>query len=482
VKRPTTWPTRLLRQLCPVVLAALLAVAVGALGSLPLRAWGTLLPLAEAVGVVIIVVATAFRPIIGVVVLLLLLTFSTGSAGVSRLEIAEAGIFGVTMVASAVRGFLSRRSAWKHSLLLPSALFFIASIVLSALPAYGSGVEMSFWARRAFPFFLVMTFPIVHDACDRNEHMLRFLVALLLVLGFARNVPILAHWYANAAALRGLSNLQALRLSGSGVWLMSFPVLAGAAAAASRSPWMRRALVVSVVVSLGALVLSYTRSYYLGAGIALAVTVVLGCVTDRGAVLRVAGEALGMSVASLMALFAMAGEATRKLALWFVGRLSSILSGAGTTSVQDRFAEIHYLSTLVPHSPIIGYGLGAAYSFYSPTPFSWNLPIGYKTIFYSHNFYAYHLYATGLIGLVALILFLGDVVVRAARAARHTSGRFERLLLCAIVGQIAGMSFSSLTSSEFSEKLPNLVLGICVGLASYLVDRVRAARLRDHSA
>jgi hypothetical protein len=430
----------------------------------------------------VVLVATALWPLIGVVCLLVLLTFAGGSATVSRLDMAEAGIFVVATVSSVARGFLSRRSAWKHSVVLPSAVFFIASIILSVLPAYGNGVQVSFWVRRAFPFFLIMTFPIIHDACERDSRALRFLVAFLLVLGFARNLPVLIHWYANAAALRGVLNLQELRQSGVGVWLMSFPVLAGVAAADSHSPWVRRALVLAAVVSLGALALSYTRSYYLGAGIALAVTVVLGCITDRRSVLRVAAEAVGVSVVSVAALFAIAGEATKKLASWFTGRLSSIVSAVGTTSVQDRIAEIHALSLLIPHSPIVGRGLGATYSFYSPTPFSWSLPVGYKTIFYSHNFYVYHLYATGIIGLAALLLFLGDVLVRSTHAARHAPERFDRLLLCAIVGLIAGMSFSSLTSSEFSEKLPNLVLGICVGLASYLIGKTRTAPARSDSA
>jgi hypothetical protein len=467
---------RLLHLTVLAIAAMILAYAVSFIGTWSGKeAWSAVQPVLVLGMAVIMLIASALWPITGVLLLLILLTFGPQGSTVSQVEILEAAVFVVSVTSSAVRDMVRKSGAWVQSRFMPVALLFIATVILSVLPAHASGVSISFWARRAFPFLLFMVFPVVHDACTQDERMVRIIVALLLIIGAIKDVPVLSHWYLNAGKLGGIENLQELRQAGSGVWLMSFPILAGAVAAGSRSKPFRAVLEVLTVVSLIAIAASYTRSYWLGTGVAALATVLLGAATAKTDVLAVLRHLAEWSVAALVLLFTAARGVTRKLAVWFGQRLSSLVSGAETTSVQDRLFEIRRLSQLIPRSPLIGRGLGATYSFYSPTPFSWNLPEGYKTIFYSHNFYMYHLYATGFLGLAAFVWFLATVILQCIRGSRHARGHMEAMLLVAIASLIVGMAVSSITSSEFSEKPPDLIIGILAGLASYLVSRASNA-------
>lgn len=416
------------------------------------------------------IVAVATWPVVGVFLLLVLLTIGAGGGtSISGLEIFEAGLLVMTVAGSLVRNLVHKDGAWLRSPFMPAAMLFAGTILFSALPALANGVPLSFWARRAFPFLLFFVFPVVDDACMRDKRLTRAIIGFLIVLGAVKNLPVLAHWYANARVLAGVENVQELRQAGTGVWLMSFPILAYAVAASTTSKLLRSILEILMTMSLAALAVSYTRSYWLGTAVAACVFLVLGLNVSRTEVGRVLQHEAGWIACFVVTAFAVAGSVTKKLVVWLLQRLASLGSGLETTSVQDRLYEARRLSSLFLESPIVGHGLGATYSFFSPTPFSWGLSAGYKTIFYSHNFYLYHLYATGVVGLAGFLCFFICVIARCVHALHRIRDRRSAMLLIATVSLIAAACVASLTSSEFSEKLPDLFLGILIGLSSCFI-------------
>jgi len=150
-------------------------------------------------------------------------------------------------------------------------------------------------------------------------------------------------------------------------------------------------------------------------------------------------------------------------------RATSIPKATNDLSLMDRFSELKGLwnsATQNPISIIVGNGLGAKFTFYSPNPWSWG-GRGWIENDYSHNYYAYIFWSTGLIGLSLFLLFWGSILRQASRILRSSSNVPTGLsyYLIGICTAVVNLLIASLTGPPLMGFKWAVYFGVLIGLA-----------------
>jgi O-antigen ligase len=143
--------------------------------------------------------------------------------------------------------------------------------------------------------------------------------------------------------------------------------------------------------------------------------------------------------------------------------LSSKIAGTFNTtgkaeSAQDRLNQWSDAWADVKQSPIIGWGLGFEYSYYSPGP---------RTIIVTdltHNIGLDLLLRTGVIGLALFLAALGSSLVEGLAVWRLHPDRMVGVLALALVAVIVGFFAKGMVESIFEKYRLATMLGISLGL------------------
>jgi putative inorganic carbon (HCO3(-)) transporter len=231
-----------------------------------------------------------------------------------------------------------------------------------------------------------------------------------------------------------------------------------------------------------ALILSWSRGAWLSAGVAMAVVAaawfwsLIASQSSAGWAQQMRGRALGLlwlglTLGSLLVL----EGALDHLPLTVRARLGSGIEELTTLDVSnaavtdENFATIerlaHWQAALGMWGdyPWLGVGIGnytAAYPQYALP--RWDDPLGH-----AHNYYLNIAAETGLVGLVAYLLFLAAAFWQAWRASLHTSHPLARGVAIGVLGLLTALSIHSLSDNLYVHGM-----GIQVGIALGLVHLV----------
>jgi hypothetical protein len=130
--------------------------------------------------------------------------------------------------------------------------------------------------------------------------------------------------------------------------------------------------------------------------------------------------------------------------------------GLAWRDTEDRYAFSSFVE-----SPLLGSGLGAQYRpFLLGEPFTAATRDLGRT--YLHNFYLGLLVKTGLMGLLAFLLFFGGPVVRAIGIYR-SSRRSRATLTFALAASLVGLAAINVYAPVFNENATAVVLGCALG-------------------
>jgi len=420
-----------------------------------------------------------FRPAIGVAFLFFLLPFTFSATGISYIEILFAAIFALSVIGGIVRSIVYKINIYRSSFFLPIALFTF-SCLISYIPAISNSVSSIFWLRRVFPFFLfLLAIPTFVELKINEKESFKLFLFSSFVIAFYNMAKILFHWYNNISLIAVETNVQALRVAGNGVYLMYMPLFAIFLLLANKKRMYRVVLHLLLLSSIVALLLSYTRSYWIGIFFSLLYLLIYLKPADKKQFVKMLLWQVILVFITFMLLYAASPLMQQRLGEWIKQRFFSIALFRTTLSGKDRLHEIKALVPFILKSPIWGYGLGATYTFYSVNPFSWGRA-GNVTIWFSHNFFVYHLFATGVIGLGSfLFLLLKNIAISLHIYVKTRINESFTKFIIISSALIVGLMFTSFTSPQFMDKPSNLYVGVVLGIIQYKYGNFIAHKIRN---
>lgn len=337
---------------------------------------------------------------------LILATLQEGSPEVTFFEFLTAGILSIIFFWGTTEFLASRRS-------IPRPLFYLFGFLVWAavnfIIASNNGVELLWWFRRFFP---VLTLPLTALASMSAFRSQRQVCAAYIALTFIGIMVVLhALFQIRSMNLTAITNLQALRKYGGGYY--SAFGLCLMAPFLFRRPRFRRSTWLLVTGALFilffGLVISFTRTYWISTAVALLFMVYL-----LARIRRITAPALlfRITIPAMLVLALFLWITPPTIRSFVVARAVSMSKASNDLSVMDRFSELVGLwnsAIKAPISLLSGNGLGAKFTFYSVNPWSWG-ETGWVENDYSHNYYAYLLWSTGLVGLFLFLLAWGSML------------------------------------------------------------------------
>jgi O-antigen ligase len=400
-----------------------------------------------------------------VVLLTALLPFVSTSAGVVTAEVIFGLIF-LFLLYNSILTSLLRESLFFNSLIFVSSLFFISTIIISLIPAVNNGVVISFYFRRAFPFFLLLAFIPVFNVLEiKKESLIILLSAIILVCAYD-SFKILFSIYRNFNQIYLIVNLEEIRTPGNGILQVSLPIVLISLLLTLKSKTARIVLKIALFLSLLSLIFSFTRSYWFGFFVALFFLMVALRKEDKVSLIKVLSFQAILFASAFLLLLIFKSDSAIKILIWIKERLYSTTQLSFLPTFIGRLDEISTLLKYIPKSPIYGFGLGATYNFYNISPFAWE-GVGYKDLFYSHNFYAYHLFATGILGLFAFFFFIVSVIKTGVSTYIKNQSNKLNLISIFLSSIIFGTLFTSLTSPQFVDITSDFVIGLYIGIIAF---------------
>lgn len=344
-------------------------------------------------------------------------------------------------------------------------LLFISWATVSVVPAILNGVFLIEWVRRFVPIlnFGLMTF--FASIAFRSRKQVCLGIAFLITVG---GLMVLAS-LAQADITRFATAPQTVRRFSGGYFgpmtlMLAVPLLIRIS---RRPPILRLVVAFGAIAGLIGTVVSFTRSYWIGTVVAIPFVFLLSHSGQERHELLFKGTwvagLVGLSVL-VLSLVSNAGDILMQRAFSMTALFQS-------RSFLDRVYELYgLLSTAVkrPVGIILGNGFGAKFTFYSVNPWSWG-GVGYQSIWYSHNFYAYVFWTTGLVGLILFLLFLRSTFITGLRTINHATGIYQGYAL-ALMGVVIQFSITSLTAPSLPQLEYAVYLGVEFGLLIGLAD------------
>ncbi len=405
----------------------------------------------------LVAIVVSFRSTLSGLVLIVLaqLYVLRGTAEISVGELAYAAVFASTLLGWAARD--ARTVEGRRLLRSPvgSALvLFLSLCVLSIVLVVLYGGSPMWWFRDLVRFsYLLLFFPVAAAVRNRRDALvvLGCLAAVILYHGI-----LTITWYAEAvSSTRALWQLKYQRVALHEIFAMTTLVASLGAFLKARTRAVSLGAVVMGFIGLIALGVSFTRGYWLAAALACVLAAVMLKGPGRrvlafGAVLVVAGLAGGVAVFSAKFIGVLISMADR---------ISTFTSPLRVLSVQERMAETRAVLALIASSPVLGRGLGTEVSYMSPL-------LGHVIRRpFLHNAYLFVWLKTGLVGLVAFLVFYLRGVRMTARAAYGSSDPLVRGLLMSGAAVLIAAIPLSFTSPQFYDKSSALVLALVLGLS-----------------
>ena len=215
------------------------------------------------------------------------------------------------------------------------------------------------------------------------------------------------------------------------------------------------------------LIVAKSRGFWIAGAFGIAAMIVVAPGRGRRRIVTVG--AIGL-VAVIGLALVVAGEQLALVALGALDRLVSIGSATQDISITNRFAESAAVWDKVKANPVLGYGWGVQFTYYSV------VAEGTRTWAFLHNGYLNLWYKAGLWGLGLVMSVWIGAMVRAVLAARSTwAPAVARVAALAAGATIGAFSLAAITSNPFSILDQVLVVTVMLALAHGAADRVAGA-------
>jgi O-antigen ligase len=240
---------------------------------------------------------------------------------------------------------------------------------------------------------------------------------------------------------------------------------------------MQRFLIGTLAILLGGLLLTFTRSMWMGALLSMTVMAILGRGAIRRGVLRMF-LALGIFVGVLLVVLQLVSTESENYMAPYVRRFTSIFdpeSYREGTSAGARAEEIRAAWPKIVENPWLGIGVGG---FYNTVP-AWDdaSQAHYmRPVSYIHNAYVLVLTQSGVIGFTTCMAMFVVFFARARRIFQQLTRPEDRALVMAGIGAIASLLLGSLMQPSLWHPPAVPCIGVIFGLVEvtrYFADRER---------
>ncbi|MBC8487941.1 MAG: O-antigen ligase family protein [Bacteroidetes bacterium] len=218
----------------------------------------------------------------------------------------------------------------------------------------------------------------------------------------------------------------------------------------------RRLLSLGIVLFSGfALVVSFSRGYWVAAMVALVFVFVF---VDLGKKLKVLVYIPLIILPAVIIANMYLGNLKELFYHVVFERFTTLVDLQQDISLVNRFNEAKTLLTLCVVNPIIGYGLGAMYSFH-------NILFGYTLrTWYTHNAFIFLLFKLGILGLLSFLIFYFNAIRKGFfNFKKLKNDWYQKSLSIGITCCLISMIPLSFTSPQFIQK--NSILVITLGSA-----------------
>lgn len=331
---------------------------------------------------------------------------------------------------------------------------FFSLCIFSILITWTNGFELSRWAREMLMYVGYLIYFPVREIIRKKKDLWVILIPFLLLAAViaARNI---IQYQTGATAARYLWEIFAARKAAQEPLFM-MTIVAGVAYFLHVNRWEWKAILAAkVAVFSVALVLTFSRGYWLGTLIALAVMFFLLDTEKKRSLLLYSIVLMLISVGVLYLFLSNLAEFVLKMVTARLIRASTVIFDP---ALKNRIMEAQALVDEIMKSPIVGHGLGATFSFFDTILRTTNVSD------YAHNAYLYLWFKLGILGLVT---FLGAYFLKLRdgyRAYRNAVDPSIRALLVSILSSLVAMLFVTVTSPQFYARDSILIIALGWGI------------------
>ncbi|MBI1807849.1 MAG: O-antigen ligase family protein [Ignavibacteria bacterium] len=436
-----------------VILWALLGLVVLELMMVSLCAWFGVAPLLPAALVAIIFGFWSIQsPKVWVVTVILFhILILPKSEGITVWEI----LFGLYFLGGTgvwfVRKFL-RRGKIILSRADTCLIVFFSLVLLSIIPGLLNHATILKWFREMITFSAYLAyFPLREALSDKRTLPLVGIGFLILALSIGwQNLTNYRH--AATSAIYAWQLLSGRQTANEPLFMAS--ILVGVPMFLyAKSLKSRLFLLMLIAFFMIALVLTFSRGYWIGAILGMVVLLLMMNGKDRIRMV-VTTAILGILAVGIMTLFFSSQSST--IFKTIVGRLgSNSLSVASDISLYTRLAETRAVFDLITHNPLVGYGLGFLFRFYNPAD-----RVTVET-WYVHNGYLFLWLKLGLFGLMAFLFAYVTMIRDGYRMTKAQKNEFSGYLLSGLLSVLVAMLAVSITSPQFITRDSILIIILC---------------------
>lgn len=390
--------------------------------------------------------------------------FSPPSSGISIEEVL------VLIIAIAI-GTLSLLKIVKQPRVSKELVYLFIFVIIAAMSflwAISNDVDLLWWGRRFAPILLLGISALVtyYDSSLKDETFIWRVMGCLVLLFIMTTLIKMSPLIFNSTVYTALS-LQQIRHYGGGyqsAFLVTF--LSPFIIVYPRSIHWRWRLFTfaSFCIAIIALILSYTRTYWVATAVSFLIAI---CIIWKK---RLGLKSVRLINIGLVLVFLLITISiyVPNILTYSADRVIDLIKYRNDDSFLDRMMELKGIWATCKEQPVLlalGHGLGAKFTFYSVNPFSWG-QVGWMQNDYSHNYFAYLFYAIGLFGVISFVLFWALFILSCYKTINIISNKQRSIKLLLI--SIIAICFNLLITLNFASPLAhyewNLVFGILVGI------------------
>lgn len=337
-------------------------------------------------------------------------------------------------------------------------LGFIALCFFSLITVFIVQGKVIQWFRELIPFLtLLLYFPLIEVMQNRRNagillisfFILAAVIGVQNILGYRENLRE-AVYYWEIASGRQVAN-ETIFFSGI-VFLVGIFF--------HTSSFAARIFIVGLLIFFGlTLVVTFSRGYWIGTVLGIMVIFFLLDLPKKILFLVSFGVIIVVSLSVFYSLF---GSITPYLGKSILQRASTLSALQGDLSLMNRLSESKSIIGYILQNPILGYGLGATFSYFNIIHF-----VTVKT-FYSHNAYLYFWFKLGVFGVISFLGFYFLNLKACFRLTNMSRSELERGVLIAILAILVAMLPLSISSPQFIQKDSLLVIALITSYISVM--------------
>lgn len=336
---------------------------------------------------------------------------------------------------------------------IDSAFFlFIIYVIVTLGITVSIGNPFVKGLREAFPLILIGNYFIYKNLIERKDRNLliyipiivSFIIAIKNIYNYKTTIAI-AEYYYEITGVRKVSNEPLFMAS----ILFVIPLYLK-----STRKYFKLLFIGVVGILITALILTFSRGYWVGLIIGLFIVLILETKKNRISLVFTILIIQLLIISTLYIMFPNMFQLFLSAVFERLGSVSNALSK--DVSFLNRIQEWKFLIVKIFDSPFVGYGFGSTFRFH-------DVIVHYmKNSDYSHNFYLYITFKIGIIGALIFLSFIFSQLYQNVRAIFSTQINLERSQF--IIGTTIILVFMiiSISSPQFIQKDSNYILACSI--------------------